>query len=135
MESEFPNNMNIRSVVLPKKWDWQTLGLTNWLTEESKTCIPLPSSCVGYESGQMIYSGCSRQKSAFSWSQETTDRQSFLRETVLWSHRRDLSALSPKLLIKCLRMKKTSDNFYETLRTTSCRFGHFYTQGKNALKP
>lgn len=75
------------------------MGLTNFRTD-------WPSSCVGYESGHMIYSGCSRQKSAFFWSQETTDRQSFLRETVLWSHRRDLSALSPKLLIKCLRMKK-----------------------------
>lgn len=64
MESEFPNNMNIRSVVLPKKMGLANFG-TDWLTEESKTCIPLPSSCVGYESGQMIYSGCSRQKSHF----------------------------------------------------------------------
>lgn len=154
MESEFPKNMHIyiqcilswiptkfgeiscsvlRRVVVLKYWDWQTSGLIDWLTDGRIKNMYTPRNFLhGLRKADEWYTMVVLNKViALGWSQETTDRQTFYKETGFWSHRSNLSALSPKFWLNASKWK-TSDNFYEALRQTSCRFGHYFAKRKTA---
>lgn len=118
MESEFPKNMHIyiqcilswiptkfgeiscsvlRRVVVLKYWDWQTSGLIDWLTDGRIKNMYTPRNFLhGLRKADEWYTMVVPNKViALGWSQETTDRQTFYKETGFWSHRSNLSALSP----------------------------------------
>lgn len=106
---------------------------TDWLTDRRIKNMYTPRNFLhGLRKADEWYTMVVLNKViALGWSQETTDRQTFYKETGFWSHRSNLSALSPKFWLNASKWK-TSDNFYEALLQTSCRFGHYFAKRKNA---
>lgn len=117
--------MWFKKIETDKFRDW----LTDWLTDRRIKNMYTPRNFLhGLRKADEWYTMVVLNKViALGWSQETTDRQTFYKETGFWSHRSNLSALSPKFWLNASKWK-TSDNFYEALRQTSCRFGHYFAK-------